>query len=110
MGCFLLFFAMAACKWTVCFVALWLLFIYQKKNKKKVRGRGGDEEEISHLLFVDDTLVSGGPKEAQFTHSCWILMQFEALSGLKVNVKKVRSSQLAGWTTLRSWHKFLGVT
>lgn len=23
----------------------------------KVRGRGGDEEEIFHLLFVDDTIV-----------------------------------------------------
>ena len=55
-------------------------------------GRGGEGEEISHLLFVDDTLAFCGPKEDPLTHMCWIFMWFEALSGLKVNVENVKSS------------------
>ena len=54
----------------------------------KVGGKGGEGEEISHLLFAEDTLVFCGPEEDQMTNLCWILMWFEALSCLKVNVEK----------------------
>ena len=51
-------------------------------------GQRREGEEISHLLFVDDTLVFCGLEEDQMTNLCWILMEFEALSCLKVNVEK----------------------
>ena len=51
-------------------------------------GRGGEGVEISHLLFADDTLVFHGVTQDQLTYLCWLLMWFEALSGLKINLEK----------------------
>lgn len=49
-----------------------------------------DEEglEVSHLLFVDDTLVFYGASHAQMTYLSWLLMWLEAISGLKNNLTK----------------------
>ena len=44
--------------------------------------------EVSHLLFVDDTLIFCETWEEQMTFLCWVLMWFEAISGLKVNLDK----------------------
>ena len=54
----------------------------------KVRGREGEGEEISHLFFVDDTIVLFGASQEQVTNLCWLLMWFEAISGLKINLEK----------------------
>ena len=61
-----------------------------------VEGRGGEGVEISHLLFVDDTLLFYEASQEQLTCLCWLLMSFEALSGLKINLEKSELSQWVG--------------
>ena len=43
---------------------------------------------MSHLLFVDDTLVFYKSFQDQIVHLCWLLMWFETCSRLKVNSEK----------------------
>ena len=43
---------------------------------------------VSHLLYVDDTLVFCGADVRQVCHLRCILLCFEAVSGLKVNLAK----------------------
>ena len=50
-------------------------------------GRGGDLV-ISHLLYADDTLIFCEANKDQLKYLSWILMWFEALSGLKINLNK----------------------
>ena len=56
----------------------------------QVRGRGGGSVEVSHLLFTDDTLIFCRASKDQMTHLCWLLMWFEAISGLKIIWIKVK--------------------
>ena len=53
-----------------------------------VRGRRGEGVQVSHLLFVDDTLIFCEAKEEQLMYLCWLLMWFEAISGLRANLEK----------------------
>ena len=55
---------------------------------------------VSHLLFVDDTLILGEKSWANIHAMRAILFLFEALSGLKVNYSK---SQLVGVNVPASW-------
>ncbi|RVW15499.1 putative inactive ATP-dependent zinc metalloprotease FTSHI 1, chloroplastic [Vitis vinifera] len=57
-------------------------------SRWKARGRGGEGILISHLLFADDTLVFCEESQDQLTYLSWLLMWFEACSGLKVNLEK----------------------
>ena len=41
-----------------------------------------------HLLFVDDTLVFCSDSREQLALLSWILLWFEALFGLKINLEK----------------------
>jgi hypothetical protein len=43
---------------------------------------------VSHLLFADDTLVFCGADERQISHIGALLVCFEAVSGLKINLPK----------------------
>ena len=43
---------------------------------------------LSHLLFEDDTLVFCNASKDQMVYLSWILLYFEALSRLKVNLEK----------------------
>ena len=54
----------------------------------RVRGRSGEGVQISHLLFADDTLVFCEESLDQMTNISWLLMWFEACSGLKINLEK----------------------
>ncbi|KAL6320158.1 hypothetical protein AAG906_004667 [Vitis piasezkii] len=44
--------------------------------------------QISHLLFADDTLVFCQASQDQLTYLSWLLMWFEAASGMRINLDK----------------------
>ncbi|KAJ9681586.1 hypothetical protein PVL29_020449 [Vitis rotundifolia] len=54
----------------------------------RVGGRSGMGLHISHLLFADDMLVFCEESSDQMTYLSWLLMWFEACSGLRINLEK----------------------
>ena len=50
--------------------------------------RGGEEMQLTHLLFVDDTLVFCSDLRDQLAYLNWILLWFKAISALKINLDK----------------------
>jgi hypothetical protein len=71
----------------------------------RVDNRNNSPLEISHLLFADDTLIMCDADVDQIHNLDHILLCFEAISGLKVNLQKSklvqwgRSHSLKGWQT-----------
>ena len=43
---------------------------------------------VSHLLFADDTLIFWRPCESDLGFLRWVLLLFEGMSGLRVNLSK----------------------
>ncbi|RVW30599.1 LINE-1 reverse transcriptase-like [Vitis vinifera] len=54
----------------------------------RVKGRSEEGVLISHLLFADDTLVFCNPSQDHLTYLSWLLMWFEAASGMRINLEK----------------------
>ncbi|KAJ9682243.1 hypothetical protein PVL29_018228 [Vitis rotundifolia] len=54
----------------------------------RVKGRSEEGVLISHLLFANDTLVFCNPSQDHLTYLSWLLMWFEVISGLRINLKK----------------------
>ena len=53
-----------------------------------IRGGSRTSLNISHLFFVDDTIVFCEASKEQVSHLSWILFWFEAASGLRINLAK----------------------
>ena len=51
-------------------------------------GRDGGDIVISHLLYVDDTILFYEANSEQLMYLRWTLIWFEAFSGLKINLNK----------------------
>ena len=63
----------------------------------KIGGAKEEEElEVSHLLYADDTLLFCKDNPNQLACFRWILMLFEALSGLKINLSKSEIFPIGG--------------
>ena len=54
----------------------------------KIEDRNGEEVQITRQLFVDDTLVFCRDTKDQMANLSWILLWFEAISGLTINLEK----------------------
>ena len=54
----------------------------------RVKGRSEEGVQISHLLFADDTLVFYQVSQDHLTYLSWLLMWFEAVLGLRINLEK----------------------
>ena len=50
--------------------------------------RVGKQAKVTHLLFVEDTLIFCQGYQDYITSYCWPLMWFEALLGLRINLEK----------------------
>ena len=50
--------------------------------------RNGEGMVVSHLLYADDTLLFCRVDQEQLAHLSWLLMWFESISGLRINLNK----------------------
>ena len=75
----------------------------------KIGGRGEEEElELSHLLYVDDTLLFCKDNHDHLAYMGWILMWFEALLGLKINLGKSEIFLIGGRESVKALTAELG--
>ena len=75
----------------------------------QLRRRDNERVYVSHLLFADDTLIFCKASKDEMTHLCWLLMWFEVISGLMINLKKANYSWWDWGMTRNSWLLRLGI-
>ena len=54
----------------------------------KMKNRNDELVKIKHLLFEDDALIFCKDTKKEMVHLSWILLWFEAISRLKINLEK----------------------
>ena len=54
----------------------------------RVKSRSEEGVQISHWLFANDTLVFCQASQDHLTYLSWLLMWFEVVSGLRINLEK----------------------
>ena len=54
----------------------------------RVKGRGGERVQLTHLLYADDMLTFCEASEDQLAHLSWLLMWFEVIFGFRINLDK----------------------
>ena len=54
----------------------------------RVKGKDGEGVQLTHLLYVDDTLIFYDAFEDQLAHLSWVLIWFEVISSLRINMDK----------------------
>lgn len=74
----------------------------------EVRGRGGGGMFISHILFADDTLILCGTEVSHFPNLRCLLLCFEVVSGLKVNLSKTKVIPVGGVGNVQELAAILG--
>ena len=72
-------------------------------------GRRGRGECVSHLLFVDDTILFCEASMEQLLHICLLLLCFQAVTGLKVNVAKSEMVPIGEVNNVHALAEILGV-
>ena len=74
----------------------------------KIGGVGEEEQELSHLLYDDDTLLFCKDNPDHLTFIGWILMWFEALLRLKINLGKSEIFPIGGMENVEALTAVLG--
>ena len=63
---------------------------------------------MSHLLFVNDTLIFSDSNKEQLEALSWAFMWFEAISGLKINLDKSKLIPIIEITNIEDLASMLG--
>ena len=72
----------------------------------KVAGKRGGGECVSHLLFANDTILFCDANVEQILHIRLLLLSFQAVTGLKVNVHKSEMVPIERLMMCMPWLKF----
>ena len=73
-----------------------------------IYGKNGEGMVISHLLYADDTILFCGANQDQMIYLSWLLMRFEAISRLRINLNKSKIIPVGRITDIESLALELG--
>ena len=73
-----------------------------------VRGRNGVGVEVSHFLFVDDTLIQCDASKENLEYLSWVFIWFEVCLGLKINLRKSEMLPVGNVPNLKEFAEVLG--
>lgn len=71
-------------------------------------GRGDNSMVVTHLFFADDTLIFCKPDLKNLLHLRCILLCFQAVSGLKINLNKSELARIGGSGDAGPFARILG--